>query len=264
MFGAIIFLPIYLQAVKGLSPTASGLALLPAIIGIFSTSIGSGQLISRTGRYKIYPIIGSVILAFSMFLLARLQVHTPFWQVALYEYLFGAGLGFTLQTIVTAIQNAVEFRDMGAATSSVTFFRQMGGSIGAAVFGAVLSSRLAHYLAEQFARAGIQPGAGGAGSVDANDVQAIQRLVGPVKNIVLGAFTNALDDVFLVGVPFVVLAFVVSLFLKEVPLRTGPGRPGAPGAPGAPGTPGGPGVPADPTTNGEVAVETYGTKPSGS
>jgi len=258
MFGAIIFLPIYLQAVKGLSPTASGLALLPAIVGIFSTSISSGQLISRTGRYKIYPIIGSVVLAFSMFLLSRLAVDTPFWQVAVYEYLFGAGLGFTLQTIVTAIQNAVEFRDMGAATSSATFFRQMGGSIGAAVFGAVLSSRLAHYLAEQFARAGIQPGAGGAAGVDANDVQAIQRLAGPVKNLVLGAFTNALDDVFLVGVPFVVVAFVVSLFLKEVPLRIGPGAPGGPGGPG------GPGVPADPTTNGEVAVETFGTKPSGS
>jgi EmrB/QacA subfamily drug resistance transporter len=267
MFGAIIFLPIYLQTVKGLSPTASGLALLPAIIGIFSTSISSGQLITRTGRYKIYPIIGSVVLAFSMFLLARLAVDTPFWQVALYEYLFGAGLGFTLQTIVTAIQNAVEFRDMGAATSSATFFRQMGGSIGAAVFGAVLSSRLAHYLAEEFARAGIQPGPGGAAGVDANDVQAIQRLVGPVKHVVLSAFTNALDDVFLVGVPFIAVAFVVSLFLKEVPLRTGPGRPGAPGDPGGPGGPGATartGVPGDPTTNGEIAVETFGTKPSGS
>jgi EmrB/QacA subfamily drug resistance transporter len=255
MFGAIIFLPIYLQAVKGLSPTASGLALLPAIVGIFSTSIGSGQLITRTGRYKIYPIIGSVILALAMFLLSRLAVDTPFWQVALYEYLFGAGLGFTLQTIVTAIQNAVEFRDMGAATSSATFFRQMGGSIGAAVFGAVLSSRLTHYLAEQFARAGVQPGTGASG-VDANDVQAIQRLVGPVKHIVLSAFTNALDDVFLVGVPFIVVAFVVSLFLREVPLRTGPG-PGGAGGPGVQGPQGGP------SANGEVTVETFGAKSSG-
>jgi EmrB/QacA subfamily drug resistance transporter len=255
MFGAIIFLPIYLQAVKGLSPTASGLALLPAIVGIFSTSIGSGQLITRTGRYKIYPIIGSVILALAMFLLSRLAVDTPFWQVALYEYLFGAGLGFTLQTIVTAIQNAVEFRDMGAATSSATFFRQMGGSIGAAVFGAVLSSRLTHYLAEQFARAGVQPGTRASG-VDANDVQAIQRLVGPVKHIVLSAFTNALDDVFLVGVPFIVVAFVVSLFLREVPLRTGPG-PGGAGGPGVQGPQGGP------SANGEVTAETFGAKSSG-
>jgi Major Facilitator Superfamily len=237
MFGAIIFLPIYLQAVKGFSPTASGLALLPAIVGIFSTSITSGQLITRTGRYKIYPIIGGVVLTLAMFLLSRLAVDTPYWQVALYEYVFGAGLGFTLQTIVTAIQNAVEFRDMGAATSSATFFRQMGGSIGAAVFGAVLSSRLAHYLAERFAQAGAGPG--GAAGVDANNVQAIQRLTGPVRDLVLGGFTAALDDVFLVGVPFIVLAFLVSLFLKEVPLRTGPG-------------------PGGPSANGEVPAEALG------
>jgi EmrB/QacA subfamily drug resistance transporter len=244
MFGAIIFLPIYLQAVKGFSPTASGLALLPAIVGIFSSSISSGQLITRTGRYKIYPVIGGVVLTFAMFLLSRLAVETPYWQVALYEYLFGFGLGFTLQTIVTAIQNAVEFRDMGAATSSATFFRQMGGSIGAAVFGAVLSSRLAHHLAERFAQAGVQPR--GVAGVDANNVQAIQRLTGPIRDLVLGGFTDALDDVFLVGVPFVVLAFLVSLFLKEVPLRTGPG-PGGPGGPGAP------------SANGEVPADAFGS-----
>jgi EmrB/QacA subfamily drug resistance transporter len=220
MFGTIIFLPVYLQAVKGFTPTQSGLALLPAIIGIFSTSITSGQLITRTGRYKIFPVIGAVVMTVAMVLLSRLDVDTPFWQVAVYEYLFGAGLGFTMQTIVTAVQNSVEYRDMGSATSSTTFFRQMGGSVGAAVFGAVLSSRLAHYLAEQLASAGIRPGAAGP-NVEANNVQAIQQLAEPVKSIVLGAFTNALDDVFLVGVPFLVVAFVVALLLKEVPLRTG-------------------------------------------
>jgi MFS family permease len=225
MFGGIIFLPVYLQAVKGFSPTQSGLALLPAIVGIFSTSVGAGRLITRTGRYKIYPIIGSVVLIVALLLLSRLEVDTPFWQVALFEYLFGAGLGFTMQTIVTAVQNAVEFRDLGAATSSTTFFRQMGGSIGAAVFGAVLSSRLTHYLSEQLAQAGVRPG--GTARVDANNVQAIQRLAEPIKGVVLGAFSNALDDVFMVGVPFIVVALVVSLFLKEVPLRTGPG-PGGP------------------------------------
>jgi EmrB/QacA subfamily drug resistance transporter len=223
-FGAIIFLPIYLQTVKGFSPTESGLALLPAIVGIFSTSIASGQLISRTGRYKIYPIIGALVLIVALLLLSRLGVDTPFWQIALYEYLFGAGLGFTMQTIVTAVQNAVEYRDMGAATSSITFFRQMGGSIGAAVFGAVLSSRLAHYLTEALAQAGIRSGAGGV-NVNANDVQAIQHLAEPVRGVVLGAFAKALDNVFLVGVPFIVAAFVVALFLREAPLRVGPGAP---------------------------------------
>ena len=212
MFGTIIFLPVYLQTVKGFSPTQSGLALLPAIVGIFSTSITSGQLISRTGRYKIYPVIGAVTMTVGLLALSRLDVDTPFWQVAIFEYLFGAGLGFTMQTIVTAVQNSVERRDMGAATSSITFFRQMGGSVGAALFGAVLSSRLSHYLAEQ--------GAGGP-QVEANNVQAIQQLTEPVKSVVLHAFTNALDDVFLIGVPFVAVAIVVALLLKEEPLRTG-------------------------------------------
>jgi EmrB/QacA subfamily drug resistance transporter len=232
MFGTIIFLPVYLQAVKGFTPTQSGLALLPAIVGIFSTSITSGRIMSRTGRYKLFPVIGSVVLLVSLVLLAQLGVDTPFWQIALSEYLFGAGLGFTMQTIVTAIQNSVEHSDLGAATSSATFFRQMGGSIGAAVFGAVLSSRLAVYLVEAFA--GAPAAAGKAVSGDANDIQAIQRLAEPVKGIVLEAFAKGIDDVFLVGVPFIVVALVVSLFLKEIPLQTGsaPGGPGAPGAPG--------------------------------
>ncbi|HEV2872286.1 MAG TPA: MFS transporter, partial [Actinomycetota bacterium] len=208
------------QTVMGLSPTQSGLALLPAIVGIFSTSITSGQLITRTGRYKIYPVIGAAVMTVALLTLSRLGVDTPYWQVALYTYLFGAGLGFTMQTIVTAVQNSVEHRDMGAATSSITFFRQMGGSIGAAVFGAVLSSRLAHYLAEQLAGSGIQPGAGGV-AVESNNIQGIQQLTEPVKSVVLGAFTNALDEVFLVGVPFVAVAFVVALLLKGKPLRTG-------------------------------------------
>jgi len=216
MFGALIFMPLYLQAVKGMSPTQSGLALLPAVAGIFTTSIGSGQLITRTGRYKIYPIVGAAILVGALLLLAQLRVETPFWQIALALYAFGAGLGFTMQTILTAVQNAVELRDLGAATSAVTFFRSLGGAIGAAVFGAVLSSRLATYLAEGFGGAPAPPG----GAVDANNVQAIQALPEPVKGIVLRAFTHALTDVFLAGVPFVALALVVAFFLREIPLRT--------------------------------------------
>ena len=164
MFGTIIFLPVYLQAVMGMSRPSRAWPCCRRS-GIFSTSITSGQLISRTGRYKIYPVLGAVIMTVALLTLSRLGVDTPFWQVAVYTYLFGAGLGFTMQTIVTAVQNSVERRDMGAATSSITFFRQMGGSVGAALFGAVLSSRLAHYLAEQLAgrasgRAPAGPGRG--------------------------------------------------------------------------------------------------------
>jgi EmrB/QacA subfamily drug resistance transporter len=228
MFGAIIFLPFYLQAVMGMSPTQSGLAMLPAVFGILTTSIISGRLITRTGRYKIFPILGAAILIIALLMLSRLQVGTPYWQLALFELAFGAGLGMTMQTIVTAVQNAVEYRDLGTATSTTTFFRQMGGTIGAAVFGAILTNRLAVHLIEQVGPAAVA--AQGNGAVNINNLQAIRALPGPAKTSVLTAFTHALNDVFLVGVPVVALAFVVALFLKELPLRTMQ-RPSADAAP---------------------------------
>jgi EmrB/QacA subfamily drug resistance transporter len=218
MFGAIIFLPFYLQAVMGMTPTESGLAMLPAVFGILTTSIISGRLITRTGRYKIFPILGAAILIVALLMLSRLQVGTPFWQLALFELAFGAGLGMTMQTIVTAVQNAVEYRDLGTSTSATTFFRQMGGTIGAAVFGAILANRLTVHLTEQLGAAAVA--AQSNGSINTNNLQAIQALPEPIKTSVLTAFTRALDDVFLVGVPVVTLAFLVALFLKELPLRS--------------------------------------------
>ncbi len=216
MFGAIIFLPLYLQAVRGYSATRSGLAMLPVVMGILALSIIAGQTMTRTGRYKVFPIVGSALIVAALLLMSRLAVDTPYWQLATYMFIFGAGLGMTMQTLVTAIQNDVSYRDMGAATSSTTFFRQMGGAIGTAVFGAVLSSRLASYLAQSLGGAGHSTG-----RVDTNNVQAIQKLQEPVKSLVLHAFAHALDDVFLIGIPFLVIAFVIALFLKEKPLATG-------------------------------------------
>ncbi|MFM9107305.1 MAG: MDR family MFS transporter [Chloroflexota bacterium] len=221
MFGGIVFLPLFLQVVMGMTPTQSGLALLPMVAGIFTTSISSGQLISRTGRYKVYPIAGAAIIAASLALLSTIDQHTPFWELALFEYLLGAGLGLTMQTITTAIQNAVEMRDLGVATSSATFFRQMGGAIGAAAFGVVLSERLGHHMAAAF---GGQAPAGGA--VDANSVDAIRSLPEPVRDLVLTAFSASIDDVFRAGVPVAIAAFVVALFLKEIPLRAAAHHPG--------------------------------------
>jgi MFS family permease len=202
----------------GMSPTESGLAMLPAVLGILTTSIVSGRLITRTGRYKIFPIIGAALLMVSLLLMSRLRVDTPFWELAIYELAFGAGLGCTMQTIITAVQNAVEFRDLGAATSATTFFRQMGGTLGAAVFGAILASRLALHLIEQLGPvvASVQD----SGAINTNNIEAIQAIPEPMKTAVLTAFTAALNDVFLVGVPVVGLALVAALFLKEVPLRT--------------------------------------------
>ncbi len=219
MFGGIIFLPVYLQVVQGLSPTKSGLALLPMVAGIFSTSISSGIAMSRTGRYKIFPILGAVTVSIALLLLSRLGVDTPYWQAGLYVYLFGAGLGLSMQIIVTIVQNSVERRHMGTATSSVTFFRSMGGTFGAAVFGAILSSRLATHLAEQFAG---QPGLNGAGAPSgdiSNNVQRIQGLPEPIHGLVLNGFAAALHDVFLWAVPVVLVALVVSFFIPELPLK---------------------------------------------
>ncbi len=224
MFGAIVFLPLYLQAVQGMTPTQSGLAMLPAVIGIFFTSILSGQLISRTGRYKIYPILGAAIIVVGLFLLGRIGVDTPYWRVAIGQFAFGAGLGLTMQTITTAVQNAVDFRDLGVATGATTFFRQMGGTIGAAVFGVVLSSRLATHLYETFGD--LATSATGAGAIDANNVEAIQSLPEPIKGLVLEAFSRSLDEVFLAGIPIALIALVVALFLQEIPLRSAAHRPG--------------------------------------
>jgi MFS family permease len=188
------------------------------VFGILTTSIVSGRLITHTGRYKIFPILGAAILIVALLMLSRLRIDTPYWEVALYELTFGAGLGMTMQTIITAVQNAVDHRDLGTSTSATTFFRQMGGTIGAAVFGAILANRLAHHLTEQLGPAAVA--AQSSGSINTNDLQAIQALPEPIKTSVLTAFTYALDEVFLVGVPVVALAFVVALFLKEVPLRT--------------------------------------------
>ena len=219
MFGGIIFLPVYLQAVKGYSATASGLAMLPAVLGILSSSIIAGRILDRTGRYKKFPIIGATTLMVALFFLSTIGVDTPYWQLATYMLLFGLGLGAQMQTLLTAIQNSINPQDMGAATGSVTFFRQMGGAIGVAAFGAVFGSRLAHYVA------GI--GGGGAPTPDVNDVTAIQALPEPIKSQVLTAMANALDDLFLVGVPVVGIALLVALFLPRMELQLTPKIPEA-------------------------------------
>jgi len=227
MFGSMIFIPVYLQVVNGLSPTKSGLAMVPMVIGIFSTSITAGQLMSRNGRYKIFPILGAAVVIVALVMLSSLTAGSPYWYAALSMYVLGAGLGFTMQVLITVVQNSVDRSDMGVATSSVAFFRQMGGSFGTALFGAILSSRLTVHIAE--ALQGVPPSQVPPNVADAaNNVQAINALPEPVHSLVTGAFSASLHDVFLSAVPLVAVAFVVALFLKEKPLGTrDPGTPEA-------------------------------------
>lgn len=216
MFGAIIFVPLYLQMVTGATPTAAGLQMIPMMIGMLTASIVSGRLITRFGRYKIFPIIGMGLATIAMILMSRLQVDTPYWELALAMTLLGVGIGNVMQVLIIAVQNSVHPKDVGVATSGSTFFRSIGGTIGTAVFGAVMTSQLTRQLTESL------PASATSGmSLDqmTSNMSTIAALPAPIRAVVLEAFTHSLDRVFLTAVPILAIGFVVSLFLKDIRLH---------------------------------------------
>jgi len=211
LFGAITYLPLYLQVVKGHSPTSSGLTLVPLMAGLLVTSILSGQLISRYGRYKPFPIIGTAIMAVGVFLLSRLTVETPMWKTIVAMVILGLGLGLVMQVLVLAAQNAVEHRLLGVATSGATVFRGIGGSIGVAAFGAIFANRLRTELAARFpAGVHIPPQA---------NPEIVKHLPAAIRTPYIEAFAAALQPVFLTATGIIVLAFLLTWLLREVPLR---------------------------------------------
>ena len=218
MFGAIVFIPLYLQVVDGVSPTASGLLMLPLMFGVVTTSMVSGRLITKYGRYKLFPIIGTSVTTVGMILLATLEVGTPSWQTGLYMLITGFGIGCVMQVLVIAVQNAVDPADMGTATSSSQFFRSLGGTFGTAAFGAIFSSRFAYYLAQDLP-AGAQgaPGADNGSLLSSPDT--IKQLPAGLKAPLLEAFTSALHQVFLAAVPILLVGLVLSFMLPELKLR---------------------------------------------
>ncbi|CAN2175441.1 ProP Permeases of the major facilitator superfamily [Candidatus Nanopelagicaceae bacterium] len=226
MFGAIVMLPLYLQVVKGDSATEAGLKLIPLMLGIVSTSIFSGKAITKHGHYKRYPIMGTAIMTVGLVAMYSLQVDTPYWQLSIYAIMVGAGLGLSMQTIVIALQNAVDFKDMGVATSSNTFFRSLGSVFGTALFGAILTNRLGHYLASNFTDlAATNPDV--VASIPAekiaeisNNTSVIATLPSAAQVAVLDAFVSSFHVVFIVAAPVVAVGFFVALFLRETPLRT--------------------------------------------
>ncbi|MGC5017072.1 MDR family MFS transporter [Micromonospora sp. DT47] len=236
MFGSIIFIPLYLQIVKGASPTRSGLLMLPMMAGIIVTSVLTGQAMSRIGRYKWFPVAGSVVLLAGMLLFTRLQVDTSLWVAFGYMVVIGVGLGLCMQSLILAVQNAVDVRDLGAGTSSATFFRSLGGSFGVAILGAVLSSRLTAQLADRLpgAIAQLPPdqraavAASGGANISINDPATILALPGPVRAAIQGAFVDSLHMVFLTTGLIAVLAVLVTLALPDDQLR-GAGPEGATG-----------------------------------
>jgi EmrB/QacA subfamily drug resistance transporter len=214
LFGAIIFIPLYLQLVYGASPTSSGLRLLPLMAGLLVAAILSGRWISRVGRYRMFPIAGTATLVVGMFLLSRLTVGTAPWLASVYMLVVGVGIGLVMQVLVLVVQNDVRPQDIGVATSTATFFRSVGGAFGVAIFGAIFATRLADRLKllphAVTARLG--------GGVHINPEQA-KHLPPAVHEDFLNAFAHSLHGVFLFGTALAVVPFVLSWFLKEVPLR---------------------------------------------
>jgi EmrB/QacA subfamily drug resistance transporter len=226
MFGAIVMLPLYLQVVKGDTATEAGLKLIPFMLGIVSTSIYSGKAITKHGYYKRFPIIGTVVMTIGIFFMSTLTATTPFWQLSIYSVMVGAGLGLSMQTIVIALQNSVDFKDMGVATSSNTFFRSLGSVFGTALFGAILTNRLGHYLIvgkDELATS--NPTA--ALSFNESDIEKIKQNTSVIAQLppeaqttALDAFVNSFQVVFLMAAPITALGFLLALFLRETPLRT--------------------------------------------
>jgi EmrB/QacA subfamily drug resistance transporter len=211
LFGAVTYLPLYLQVTKDATPTESGLQLVPLMGGVLLTSIATGQLITRLGRYRIFPIIGTAIMVVAMLLLSRLGVATPMWVAFVDSLVLGLGLGMTMQVLVLAAQNSVDRRMMGVATSGSTLFRQIGGSIGVAVFGTIFANRLDVELAQQLP----------AGERAATLAPAtIRHLPAGIHGTVVDAYALALHPVFLAAAGVSVIAFLLAWLVRDAPLRT--------------------------------------------
>ena len=221
MFGGLVTLPLYLQIVRGASPTAAGLQLIPLMVGIFLTSAISGRFMSRTGRYKVLPTIGTALMFTALMLMSTLDVQTPLPQAMTFMLLMGAGLGLSMQTLVISVQNALPPRDMGIATSSVSFFRSLGGTLGAAVSLAILFGSLAGNIQERARDAGLPAEVVDRfGSATAlNDSSVINTLPAAVRQAVLDGFADSMSTVFFVIALLLVPAFLLTLFVKEIPLR---------------------------------------------
>ncbi|MGA2529261.1 MAG: MDR family MFS transporter [Acidimicrobiales bacterium] len=218
MFGAIIYLPVYLQVVRGVSPTVSGLMLLPIMVGLFTASIASGQIIARIGRYKIFPILGTGLMTVGMGLFSTLTVHTSFLVTSAFMLVTGFGLGLVMQVLILAVQNGVDYKDLGTATSLAAFFRSMGGAFGTALLGAVLNDRLVGNLSSALPIADRAHVAAIARQIVGSPAE-LRTLPPAIHAAATVAYVHTIDTVFLIATPVVAIAFVLSLLLPEIRLR---------------------------------------------
>jgi Na+/melibiose symporter-like transporter len=217
MFGAINFLPLYQQTVQGASATNSGLLLLPMMLSMMVVSVIAGQVITRTGRYKVFPVIGGVGMTAGMLLLSFVDVATTKTQLALFMCVLGLGMGFLMQTTMLIAQNSVEQRDMGVASSSATFFRSIGGSFGVSLFGTIFVRNLHDDIAGRLGPAAADRMTSGGGQVDPSQLHLLPE---PVRDALLHGIASSLSTVFLWAVPFAAVVAVLALFVREIPLRS--------------------------------------------
>ncbi|MET8464940.1 MDR family MFS transporter [Micromonospora zamorensis] len=215
MFGASVFLGQYFQISRGQSPTMSGLMTLPMILGLLVSSTLSGRIITRTGRWKRFLVIGTALLTAGFALMGTLRADTSFTLLSVYMALVGIGLGMTMQNLVLAVQNTVGTHELGVASSTVAFFRSLGGAIGVSVLGAVLAHKVTGYTAEGLGRLGIAASGSGSGGV----LPDVHTLPGPIRAVVESAYGHGAGDIFLAAAPFALIALIAVSFIKEVPLR---------------------------------------------
>ncbi|MFG2845839.1 DHA2 family efflux MFS transporter permease subunit [Kitasatospora sp. NPDC048296] len=218
MFGALTYLPTFLQVVHQVSPTMSGIHMLPMVLGMLVTSIGSGQIVARTGHYRAFPIAGTAVTTVGLLLLSRLDEHSSTAEMSLYFLVFGLGLGLVMQVLVLIVQNSVGYQDLGVATAGATFFRSIGASFGVSVFGTIFAGGLRSRLADALVGQPLPPGF----HVEAitSDPRLITRLPAAARAGVYHAYADSITRVFLYAVPVAVVAFVLSLFLREQKLRS--------------------------------------------
>jgi len=215
MFGAITYLPAFFQVVRGVSPTLSGVQLLPLMAGLLLVSIGSGQIISRTGRYRFWPIAGSALMTLGLFLLSLMGVGTSSLQDSLYMLVLGMGIGGVMQVLVIIVQNAVPHSELGVATSGATFFRSIGGSFGTAIFGAIFSNVLVSNLASHLRGVSLP-----AGFSSANVTPALlAHLPAAVEHGFIAGYAQSIQTVFIVAVPIAALAFLATWLIPQVELK---------------------------------------------
>jgi EmrB/QacA subfamily drug resistance transporter len=239
MFGAITYLPAFFQVVRGISPTISGVYLLPLMAGLLLVSIGSGQLISRTGKYRLFPIAGSAVMALGLYLLSLMGTGSSTWQDAIYMLVLGMGIGGVMQVLVIIVQNGVPHSELGVATSGATFFRSIGGSFGTAVFGAIFANVLAGDLARHLHGIALPKGFSAADATPA----LLSHLPAVVRDGFTAGYAESIQTVFLIAVPIAALAFLASWLIPQAELRRWPETavrsvPEAEPASGATGQPG--------------------------